>query len=313
MKVLKFGGTSVGSVEAIESVKRIVEGRQEPVIVVVSAFSGVTDQLYKLSRAASQGDEGYLIEYEQMYARHLTVIDRMVPAAHKAEVLPQVQDKFADLLNILKGLSLIRDLSPRILDTVVGYGEMLSSLILSHVIEGAVHQDSTSFIKTTVQFDKHVVDYPATEERVRRAFQPLPPVSVCGGFIASDLHTGRVTNLGRGGSDYTASILAATLGADSLEIWTDVDGFMTADPRIIPNAYVIERLSFGSSIRPPSSPCTTATSRYASRTRSTRRPRARTSPTSATTAPTGPSKASRPSTTHRSSPCGGWAWWGSSG
>ena len=163
MKVLKFGGTSVGSVEAIESVKRIVEGRQEPVIVVVSAFSGVTDQLYKLSRAASQGDEGYLIEYEQMYARHLTVIDRMVPAAHKAEVLPQVQDKFADLLNILKGLSLIRDLSPRILDTVVGYGEMLSSLILSHVIEGAVHQDSTSFIKTTVQFDKHVVDYPATE------------------------------------------------------------------------------------------------------------------------------------------------------
>ena len=173
MKVLKFGGTSVGSVEAIESVKRIVEGRQEPVIVVVSAFSGVTDQLYKLSRAASQGDEGYLIEYEQMYARHLTVIDRMVPAAHKAEVLPQVQDKFADLLNILKGLSLIRDLSPRILDTVVGYGEMLSSLILSHVIEGAVHQDSTSFIKTTVQFDKHVVDYPATEERVRRAFQPL--------------------------------------------------------------------------------------------------------------------------------------------
>ena len=245
MKVLKFGGTSVGSVEAIESVKRIVEGRQEPVIVVVSAFSGVTDQLYKLSRAASQGDEGYLIEYEQMYARHLTVIDRMVSAAHKAEVLPQVQDKFADLLNILKGLSLIRDLSPRILDTVVGYGEMLSSLILSHVIEGAVHQDSTSFIKTTVQFDKHVVDYPATEERVRRAFQPLPPVSVCGGFIASDLHTGRVTNLGRGGSDYTASILAATLGADSLEIWTDVDGFMTADPRIIPNAYVIERLSFG--------------------------------------------------------------------
>ena len=245
MKVLKFGGTSVGSVEAIENVKRIVEGRQEPVIVVVSAFSGVTDQLYKLSRAASQGDEGYLIEYEQMYARHLTVIDRMVPAAHKAEVLPQVQDKFADLLNILKGLSLIRDLSPRILDTVVGYGEMLSSLILSHVIEGAVHQDSTSFIKTTVQFDKHVVDYPATEERVRRAFQPLPPVSVCGGFIASDLHTGRVTNLGRGGSDYTASILAATLGADSLEIWTDVDGFMTADPRIIPNAYVIEQLSFG--------------------------------------------------------------------
>ena len=244
MKVLKFGGTSVGSVEAIESVKRIVEGRQEPVVVVVSAFSGVTDQLYRLAQTASRGDEGYLIEYEQMYARHLMVIDQVVPAGQKAEVLSQVQGKFNDLLNIFKGVYLIKDLSARILDTIVGYGEMLSSLILSHVIEGAVHFDSTSFIKTTVQFDKHVVDFPATEELVRRAFSPLPPVSVCGGFISSDLHTGRVTNLGRGGSDYTAAILAATLGADSLEIWTDVDGFMTADPRIIENAYVIERLSF---------------------------------------------------------------------
>ncbi len=244
MKVLKFGGTSVGSVEAIGSVKRIVEGRQEPVVVVVSAFSGVTDQLYRLAQTASRGDEGYLIEYEQMYARHLMVIDQVVPAGQKAEVLSQVQAKFNDLLNIFKGVYLIKDLSARILDTIVGYGEMLSSLILSHVIEGAVHFDSTSFIKTTVQFDKHVVDFPATEELVCRAFSPLPPVSVCGGFISSDLHTGRVTNLGRGGSDYTAAILAATLGADSLEIWTDVDGFMTADPRIIENAYVIERLSF---------------------------------------------------------------------
>ena len=244
MKVLKFGGTSVGSVEAIGSVKRIVEGRQEPVVVVVSAFSGVTDQLYRLAQTASRGDEGYLIEYEQMYARHLMVIDQVVPAGQKAEVLSQVQAKFNDLLNIFKGVYLIKDLSARILDTIVGYGEMLSSLILSHVIEGAVHFDSTSFIKTTVQFDKHVVDFPATEELVCQAFSPLPPVSVCGGFISSDLHTGRVTNLGRGGSDYTAAILAATLGADSLEIWTDVDGFMTADPRIIENAYVIERLSF---------------------------------------------------------------------
>ena len=244
MKVLKFGGTSVGSVEAIGSVKRIVEGRQEPVVVVVSAFSGVTDQLYRLAQTASRGDEGYLIEYEQMYARHLMVIDQVVPAGQKAEVLSQVQAKFNDLLNIFKGVYLIKDLSARILDTIVGYGEMLSSLILSHVIEGAVHFDSTSFIKTTVQFDKHVVDFPGTEELVRRTFSPLPPVSVCGGFISSDLHTGRVTNLGRGGSDYTAAILAATLGADSLEIWTDVDGFMTADPRIIENAYVIERLSF---------------------------------------------------------------------
>lgn len=244
MKVLKFGGTSVGSVEAILSVKQIVENQKEPVVVVVSALSGVTDQLYKLSQTASCGDESYLIEYEQMYARHLTVIDQVVPADKKTDVLIRVQEKFNDLLNIFKGIYLIKDMSTRILDTIVSYGETISSIIMSYVIRDAVHFDSTSFIKTTLQFNKHVVDFPATEELIRQAFTPLPQVAVCGGFISSDLHTGSITNLGRGGSDYTASILAATLNAESLEIWTDVDGFMTADPRIIDNTYVIERLSF---------------------------------------------------------------------
>ena len=244
MKVLKFGGTSVGSVQAILNVKKIVEGQKEPVIVVVSALSGVTDQLYKLSRTASAGDESYLIEYEQMYARHLTVIDEVVPAARKAETIILVQAQFNDLLNIFKGIYLIKDISTRIVDTIVSYGESISSIIIAHAIQNAVHFDSKTFIRTTRQFDKHIVDFPTTEKLIREEFTKLPQVSVCGGFISTDSETGNISNLGRGGSDYTASILAATLKASSLEIWTDVDGFMTADPRIINNTYVIDKLSF---------------------------------------------------------------------
>ena len=244
MKVLKFGGTSVGTAQAILNVKKIVENQEEPVIVVVSAFSGVTDQLYKLAEMASGGDETYLIEYEQMHARHLAVIDQVIPAGKKAEVLALVQSQFNDLLNIFKGIYLIRDTSTRIVDTIVSYGEAVSSVIIAYAIENAVHFDSKKIIKTNRQFDKNVVDFPVTEKLIRENFSQLSPISVCGGFISSDLQTGNITNLGRGGSDYTASILSATLNASSLEIWTDVDGFMTADPRIISNTYVIDRLSF---------------------------------------------------------------------
>ncbi|NDV47558.1 bifunctional aspartate kinase/homoserine dehydrogenase I [Paludibacter sp. 221] len=244
MKVLKFGGTSVGSVQAILNVKKIVEGQKEPIIVVVSAFSGVTDQLYSLSKTASSGDESYLIEYEQMYARHLTVIDEVVPVEKKGEVLALVQAQFNDLLNIFKGINLIKDMSTRIVDTIVSYGESISSIIIAHTIQNAVHFDSKTFMKTNNQFDKHVVDFDATRKLIYDTFKKIPQISVCGGFISTDLETGNITNLGRGGSDYTASILAATLKASSLEIWTDVDGFMTADPRIISNTYVIEHLSF---------------------------------------------------------------------
>ena len=244
MKVMKFGGTSVGSVQAILSVKNIVEKQEEPVVVVVSAFSGVTDQLYKLSKMASSGDENYLSEYEQMYARHLVVIDQVIPAEKKMEVLALVDAQFNDLLNIFKGICLIKDISTRIVDTIVSYGETISSIIIAYSIKNAVYFDSKKIIKTTRQFDKNVVDFPTTEKLICENFAKLSLVSVCGGFISSDSQTRNITNLGRGGSDYTASILATTLNASSLEIWTDVDGFMTADPRIISDAYVIDRLSF---------------------------------------------------------------------
>ncbi len=244
MKVLKFGGSSVGSAEGIRSLKRIVESQQEAVIVVVSALSGITDQLYKAAELAVAADEAYRIEYEMMLTRHLNLIEDVVLDQQKERVTEEVKALFFDLKNILHGISLIKDVSSRITDTLVAYGEMLSSLIVAGAVEGAEHFDSKGFIKTHEQFGKQVVDFPTSNRLIRESFSKEPAIAVCGGFISSDSHSAKVTNLGRGGSDYTAAILAAALGASCLEIWTDVDGFMTADPRIIDTAYVIEQLSF---------------------------------------------------------------------
>jgi len=244
MKVLKFGGTSVGSVNGILSVKKIVEAEQEPVIVVVSALSGITDQLYKVSKLASEGDEAYLTEYQSMLARHLEVIEAVVLPEKTTEVIELVKVQFGDLSNILRGIYLIKDSSAKIIDTIVSYGEGISSIIVANAINGAIHLDSKSVIKTINQFDKHIVDFDKTNALINEKFKNQPQVCVCGGFISTDSKTNFVTNLGRGGSDYTAAILAAALNARLLEIWTDVDGFMTADPRIISNTYVIEKLSF---------------------------------------------------------------------
>lgn len=244
MKVLKFGGTSVGSVNGILSVKKIVEAENEPVIVVVSALSGITDQLYKVAKLASEGDESYLAEYEEIVARHVEVIEGVIDINKREAVLQQVQAQFTDLSNIFRGIFLIKDISIKITDTIVSYGETISSIIVSNAITNAVHFDSRTFIKTENQFDKHIVDFEKTNALIREKFAYIHPISVCGGFISTDCNTNFNTNLGRGGSDYTAAIIAAALHASILEIWTDVDGFMTADPRIINNAYVIEKLSF---------------------------------------------------------------------
>lgn len=244
MKVMKFGGTSVGSVNGILNVKQIVEAQQEPVIVVVSALSGITDQLYTTARMASEGNTEYTLEYQTMFARHTEIIETVIPEHKIQTVLEEIRLLFNDLSNILRGVYLIKDMSPKIIDSIVGYGESISSIIIANAIDDAVHFDARKIIKTNHQFDKHVVDFANTNELIRDMFSTLPKVSICGGFISTDSQTNFVTNLGRGGSDYTAAIIAAALDASILEIWTDVDGFMTADPRIISNTYVIEKLSF---------------------------------------------------------------------
>lgn len=244
MKVLKFGGTSVGTVESLRNVKAIVEACEEPVIVVVSALGGITDQLINTAKLAAQGDISHLESYARIVDRHRKVVEGIVPASSRLEVFSIVNPLLEELGNIYKGVSLIKDLSDRTLDIVVSYGERISSVIVSYVINGAVHLDSRSFIKTVKKWDKHILDNDASQPLIHEAFDRLDAkVAVVPGFISSDSE-GNITNLGRGGSDYTAAILAAALDARVLEIWTDVDGFMTADPRVINGALVIDRLSF---------------------------------------------------------------------
>ncbi len=244
MKVLKFGGTSVGTVESILSVKKIVEAVEEPVIVVVSALGGITDKLLQTAAMAAKGDVGYEKEYSEIITRHLDVIQGVIPdKSQRIDVQKQVMSLLDELGNIYKGVYLINDLSAKTSDTIVSYGERISSLIVSNVINEAKLFDARKFIKTVKQFNKHIVDFELTNKLIEEAFNPLPKVALVPGFISSSIE-GEITNLGRGGSDYTASILATALNARRLEIWTDVDGFMTADPRVISSAYVIDRLTF---------------------------------------------------------------------
>lgn len=244
MKVLKFGGTSVGTVDSLRNVKNIVEGQKEPVIVVVSALGGITDQLINTAKLASKGDVAHVESFTKIVERHHLVIDGIVPKERQLDVLSIVDPLLEELGNIYRGVSLIKDLSERTLDIIVSYGERLSSTIISRVIEDAVYFDSRNFIKTEKQWNKHVLNNEETQRLVHETFDNTDfKVALVPGFISSD-NNGDITNLGRGGSDYTAAILAATLDARLLEIWTDVDGFMTADPRVINGALVIDHLSF---------------------------------------------------------------------
>lgn len=235
----------MGTVKSLTHVKRIVESEEEPVIVVVSALGGITDMLIATARMASKGDTSYLQNYAKIIERHNDVINGMVPKDKLLDVHSVVDPLLEELGNIYRGVALIKDLSSRSLDIIVSYGERLSSAIISRIIDSAQYFDSRNLIKTVRQFNKHVVDFPTTDNLVRSVFDRFSgKVAVVPGFISSDKENGDITNLGRGGSDYTASIIAASLNARLLEIWTDVDGFMTADPRVISNAYVIDQLSF---------------------------------------------------------------------
>lgn len=245
MKVLKFGGTSVGSVNSMLSVKKIVEAIDEKVIVVVSALGGITDKLINTSKMATAGDSAYEKEMKEIVNRHIEMVYTVIPAGKQREILlDQVNELLSELKDIFQGIYLIRDLSPKTSATIVSYGERLSSIIVTALIKDAQWFDSRTFIKTEKKHNKHILDSELTTQLVKEAFKELPQVSLVPGFISSDKNTGEITNLGRGGSDYTASIIAAALDADILEIWTDVDGFMTADPRVISTAYPITELSY---------------------------------------------------------------------
>ena len=245
MKVLKFGGTSVGSVESILNVKKIVEGQTEPVIVVVSALGGITDKLIRTSQMALEGDSQYQKSFYEIVERHEQMIEAIIPAGREHETLMAVvRALLEELRSIYQGVYLIRDLSPKTAAAIVSYGERISSRIVATLIKGAEWYDSLDFIRTEVKGGRNVLASELTERLVCETWKTLPKVSLVGGFISRDVESGEITNLGRGGSDYTASIIAAALNASVLEIWTDVDGFMTADPRVISTAYVINELTY---------------------------------------------------------------------
>ena len=245
MKVMKFGGTSVGSVDSILSVKRIVEAQQEPVIVVVSALGGITDQLIRTGKMAVEGDPLYQKSFWEIAQRHEDMINAVIEDGKvRRALLAIVHDLLEELRSIHQGVYLIHDLSPKTLAAIVSYGERISSRIVAALVKDAEWYDSRSFIKTEVKGGKNCLATELTNRLVKDNWQSIPKVSLVGGFISSDAESGEVTNLGRGGSDYTASIIAAVLDAGVLEIWTDVDGFMTADPRVISTAYVIPELSY---------------------------------------------------------------------
>lgn len=247
MKVLKFGGTSVGSEKSILCLKRIVEkeAKKQPVIVVVSALGGITDKLIATSELALKGDERYKNEFDDMVSRHHQMIDRIITDTQKREELfNKVDTLFEQLKSIYYGVFLIHDLSEKTQNAIVSYGERLSSYIVTALIKKAERFNSRDFIKTVHKKNKNILDSELTNQLVCQAFKNAPRISVVPGFISKDKNTGETTNLGRGGSDYTASIIAAALNAEVLEIWTDVDGFMTADPKIIHSAYTINELSY---------------------------------------------------------------------
>ena len=246
---MKFGGTSVGSVKSILSLKNIVEAeaRTQPVIVVVSALDGITDKLIATSQMAKQGDEHYREEFDAMVKRHHQMIDTIITDDKKrVDLFNNVDSLFDQLKSIFYGVYLIHDLSKKTEDAIVSYGERLSSHIVAAMVKNGVRMNSRDFIRTEKKQGKHVVDADLTTELVKETFKNLDEktIYVVPGFIARDRDTHETTNLGRGGSDYTASIIAAVLNAEVLEIWTDVDGFMTADPKVIKSAYTINELSY---------------------------------------------------------------------
>ena len=245
MKVLKFGGTSVGSEESILSLKRIVEAESDNVIVVVSALGGITDKLLSTSKLAADGNEQYISELDVIVQRHHAMVDSVIKDRESHKKLSAAIDALLDQLrSIYYGVYLIRDLSLKTVAAIVSYGERLSSLIVAELIGNATLYDAREFIKTEKKHNKHILDSELSQKLVFDAFSPMPRRAVVPGFISSDKHSGETTNLGRGGSDYTAAIIAAALNAEVLEIWTDVDGFMTADPKVIRTAYTINELSY---------------------------------------------------------------------
>ena len=250
MKTLKFGGTSVANAENIKRVVDIIknQAKDEKTVIVVSAFSKVTDLLSLAAKKAAVADESYKDLLETIEAKHLDALKELLPVGAQSSPLSEVKRLINHLETLLDGCFLLRELTQRTSDTILGFGELLSSFIISEAIKqdnkNSIYKDSRDLIKTNNQHGKAIVNFEKTNKLITDFFaENNYQVTVLPGFIARS-EDGINTTLGRGGSDYSAAIFAAALDADQLEIWTDVNGMFTANPKIVKQAQAIETLSY---------------------------------------------------------------------
>jgi aspartokinase/homoserine dehydrogenase 1 len=250
MQVLKFGGTSVANADNIKKAAAIVEAavKKDKTVVVVSALGGITDTLISCGTLAAAGDEKYKEKLYEAEHRHLDTVKALLPVTQQSSILSLVKQRCNELEDICHGVFMLKELSARTHDRIVSYGESLSSQIVSAALKanGVANtwKDSRELIRTDSNFGFAAVDFAKTESQVSTFFHNhASDLFIVPGFIASDA-LNNTTTLGRGGSDYTAAILAASLNANNVEIWTDVSGMMTADPRLVVNAKAIPHISY---------------------------------------------------------------------
>ncbi len=243
MRVLKFGGSSIGTPERILEVKKIIDSVEKPVVIVISAFKGITDQLLRVSQYAVERDGRYRELLKSIEEKHYHMVKAITDIRGQSHILAGIKVLINELEDTLTGIYLLKDLTRKTRDHVAGFGERLSAFIISQLIANSTLVEIRDLIRTDDHFGKARVDFNKTHRLLREFFRDLDECAIVPGFIASN-EKGDTTTLGRGGSDYTASIIASALNASVLEIWTDVDGFMTADPLSVEKAYAIESLSY---------------------------------------------------------------------
>ncbi|HTH55267.1 MAG TPA: bifunctional aspartate kinase/homoserine dehydrogenase I, partial [Cyclobacteriaceae bacterium] len=248
MKILKFGGSSAATPQRIKSIIEIVKADQlSDMAIVFSAFGGVTDQLIQISQQAFEGNLEYNQKLDDLEKRHLDVVRELTGISTQSGILAQVKVQFNELSELLHGIFLVRERSSRTLDYVMSFGERLSAFIISEAFKNqgvaAAFLDARQVIRTDDHFGQAKVDFDATNDLIVDHFSRPQDLQIITGFIATSL-SGETTTLGRSGSDYTAAIFAGALNASALEIWTDVDGMMTADPRLVKKAFTVSRLSY---------------------------------------------------------------------
>lgn len=250
MNVLKFGGTSVGSVEAIEVVLGIMQqkiSKGQNIALVFSAMGGLTNNLIEVAEKAVAADESYLDLLKIAEERHFEIVRKIIDIKSQSKVFASIRTLFNELEDVLKGISLIRELSPRSMDLILSFGERLSTCLIYEILKskGLDCQllDARKLVKTNSNFGMAEVNFEKTNALIQEYFAGKKATQIITGFIGSN-DEGVTTTLGRGGSDYTASIFGAALQADEIEIWTDVDGMMTADPRKVANAFTIPSITY---------------------------------------------------------------------